>query len=87
MRYKPDFDSSAPKRADLGYPLHRPLSNNSELAGQLVYVLCAFLMRDIIFKNVVGFSRVSVARVSKATNFWNTPRMLHTLKNELRKIA
>ena len=31
-----------------------------------------------MYKNVVGFSCVSVARVSKATNFWNTPRMYRT---------
>ena len=40
-RYKPVFGSSTPKSADLGYPLTPPirLSNNSELAKQLVYVL------------------------------------------------
>ena len=30
--------------------------------------LCAFLKGDIIFKNVVGFSSVSVVHISKATN-------------------
>ena len=37
-RYKPEFESSTPKSVVLGYPIRRPLSTNSELAEQLVYV-------------------------------------------------